>query len=101
MGDDTKPSSHRSMSKRIGRAICLLCNSTTCEHTVAIVRLSLRDRSIIAGLARAQTNESLRADLGLSIGTVKQCVSQVLRKLRLKTRGEITVWALAHPELWQ
>jgi hypothetical protein len=45
-------------------------------------------------VARAKTNKEIAADLGISPATVKRHLENVLRKLRLKNRVEVAIYAL-------
>jgi DNA-binding NarL/FixJ family response regulator len=59
-------------------------------------RLTARERSVLVLLAKGQNNKQIARTLGLSAGTVKGYVSQVLEKLGVADRTQAAL--LAHKE---
>jgi DNA-binding CsgD family transcriptional regulator len=57
-----------------------------------------RERQVLDGICRARTNEQIGKTIALSTAAVKFHVGALLKKLRLKTREQILIWAFQHPE---
>lgn len=57
-------------------------------------RLSAREQEVMRMIARGYAYKEVAAELFLSIKTVETHVSNVLRKLQLSNRHELTAWAL-------
>ncbi len=62
--------------------------------SVVFPELTEREREVLAGVARGQTNNQVATDLGLSVHTVKLHVQNLLRKLELPNRTEAAVFAV-------
>lgn len=58
-------------------------------------RLSQREQEVMRMIARGYSYKEVAAELFLSIKTVETHVSNVLRKLQLSNRHELTAWALS------
>ena len=63
------------------------------------VSLTERERQILQCIASGRSNKHIARELGISDGTVKVHVKNLLRKLNLRSRLEAAVWALNHPAL--
>jgi DNA-binding NarL/FixJ family response regulator len=61
-----------------------------------LVRLSPRERDVIACLARGLSNRAISEELYVSEKTVKTHVSSILSKLRVSDRTQAAVYALRH-----
>jgi two-component system nitrate/nitrite response regulator NarL len=59
-------------------------------------KLTPRERDIIAGLARGESNKLIARSLDLSESTVKIHVQNVLKKLKLNSRVQAAVYAVEH-----
>jgi DNA-binding NarL/FixJ family response regulator len=59
-------------------------------------KLSDRELEVVAAIAIGRTNDEIRADLFVSLSTVKSHVATVLTKLDLRNRVEIAAWAWQH-----
>ena len=57
-------------------------------------RLSSREQEVMRMIARGYAYKEVAAELFLSVKTVETHVSNVLRKLQLSNRHELTAWAL-------
>src|SRR5579884_270021 len=64
----------------------------------AAVRLSDRERAILAGLMRGESNKHIARHLHIAEATVKVHVKSVLRKIRVKNRTQAALWAWSHQE---
>jgi two-component system, NarL family, nitrate/nitrite response regulator NarL len=60
----------------------------TCE-----LGLSLRDKWVLRHLTKGLSNEQLALELGVTVRTVKYYLSQIFRKLRVRSRSEAIVKA--------
>ena len=58
--------------------------------------LTPREREVLQLIARGYMYKEIAARLHLSVKTVESHVSNVLRKLQLSTRHELTRWATQH-----
>jgi DNA-binding NarL/FixJ family response regulator len=58
--------------------------------------LTPREREVLQLIARGYMYKEIAARLNLSVKTVESHVSNVLRKLQLSTRHELTRWATEH-----
>ena len=58
--------------------------------------LTAREREVLQLIARGYMYKEIAARLHLSVKTVESHVSNVLRKLQLSTRHELTRWATQH-----
>jgi two-component system nitrate/nitrite response regulator NarL len=60
--------------------------------------LTAREKDILELLAACKSNKAIASDLGITDGTVKVHVKNLLRKLNLKSRIEAAIWALEHQD---
>ncbi len=60
--------------------------------------LTAREKDILDLLAACKSNKAIANELGITDGTVKVHVKNLLRKLNLKSRIEAAVWALENQE---
>lgn len=67
----------------------LLDAEKTAEALVRLACLTESERRILAPLLRGETNGEIAAEVGISERTVKFHVSNILRKLRVSTRGDL------------
>jgi DNA-binding NarL/FixJ family response regulator len=56
--------------------------------------LTAREREVLAGIARGQTNKEIGAELGISHRTVETHRESLMRKLRIRTVAGLTKFAL-------
>ena len=63
---------------------------------VELNELTPREREVLQLIARGYLYKEIAARLHLSVKTVESHVSNVLRKLQLSTRHELTRWATQH-----
>jgi len=59
-------------------------------------RLTAREREIVQGLARGESNKEIARDLGVAESTVKIHVQNILKKLNLASRVQVAVYAVEH-----
>jgi two-component system nitrate/nitrite response regulator NarL len=58
--------------------------------------LSPREREILLGVARGESNKAIGRELGVAESTVKIHVQHILRKLKLTSRVQAAVYAAEH-----
>lgn len=63
------------------------------RHDRAISELTSRERQIFDHLARGRSNAEIADDLVVSVETVKSHVAEILRKLALRDRVQVVVYA--------
>ena len=57
------------------------------------INFTIRENQIVALIAEGKSNKVIARELGISDGTVKVHVKNILRKLNLSSRLEVAVWA--------
>lgn len=57
-------------------------------------RLTAREREIVRGLTRGESNKEIARDLGVAESTVKIHVQNILKKLNLASRVQVAVYAV-------
>ncbi|HET9015883.1 MAG TPA: response regulator transcription factor [Thermomicrobiaceae bacterium] len=65
------------------------------EHEGAAERLSQREHEVLSLVARGCSNKEIGSLLGISAGTAKKHVENILGKLQVRTRAEATRWLSA------
>ena len=63
---------------------------------VMINHLSARERQIVAAVARGLSNRDIAAEAGIAPQTVKNHLSAIFQKLKVKTRVQLAVHAIQH-----
>jgi len=58
--------------------------------------LTARERDIVQGLVRGDSNKMIARDLGVAESTVKIHVQNILKKLNLASRVQVAVYAVEH-----
>jgi DNA-binding CsgD family transcriptional regulator len=61
-----------------------------------LARLTARQRDVAALVADGRTNAEIAARLGLTEGTVANHLEQAMRRLDLRSRSQLAVWAYRH-----
>jgi DNA-binding CsgD family transcriptional regulator len=61
-----------------------------------LARLTGRQRDVAALVADGRTNAEIAASLGLTEGTVANHMEQAMRRLELRSRAQLAVWAYRH-----
>ena len=64
------------------------------EPELQVARLAPREREVLRLIAKAKSNKEIARDLGLTEGTVKGYVSQILEKLGISDRTEAALIAM-------
>jgi DNA-binding NarL/FixJ family response regulator len=60
--------------------------------------LSFREKQIVDLVSQAKLNKEIAYELHLTEGTIKEYLNRVFRKLGVKNRTELAIWALTHQE---
>ncbi len=55
--------------------------------------LTPRERQVVAGVARGESNREIASRLGLSEGTIKDYLTAIFDRLGLANRAELSAWA--------
>jgi DNA-binding NarL/FixJ family response regulator len=71
---------------------CPTCKQPALEGGDAILMLSLRERQIVQLIQQAKTNKEIAYELSLTVGTVKEYVYHIFRKLGVTNRTELALW---------
>jgi two-component system nitrate/nitrite response regulator NarL len=58
--------------------------------------LTARERDIVQGLVRGESNKEIARELGVAESTVKIHVQNILKKLHLASRVQVAVYAVGH-----
>ena len=70
----------------------LVCG--TCRKPKVSRQLSFREKQIVDLVRQAKANKEIAFELHLSEGTVKEYLNRIFRKLEVKSRTELAIWAL-------
>ncbi len=73
--------------------VCPVCKGpATDQDTNAAPRLSFRERQIVELIQQAKSNKEIASELCLSVGTVKEYVYHIFRKLGVSNRTALALW---------
>ena len=61
--------------------------------------LTFRELQIAELVCQAKLNKEIAFELRLSEGTIKEYMNRIFRKLEIKNRTELAMWAVRHLEL--
>ena len=73
-----------------------LAQALRSPHTSSQVDLTDRERQVLKTIAAGHSNKVIGHKLGITEGTVKVHVKNLLHKLGLRSRVEAAVWAMEH-----
>ncbi len=59
-------------------------------------KLTTRERQIVSLIRFGKLNKEIAYELRLTEGTVKEYLHRIFRKVDVKNRTELAVWALTH-----
>ena len=71
----------------------LVC--AACRKPKVSRQLSFREKQIVDLVRQAKANKEIAFELHLSEGTVKEYLNRIFRKLGVKNRTELAIWALS------
>lgn len=80
-------SEFRSNSREL---VCAACRKPRISRS-----LSFREKQIVDLVRQAKANKEIAYELHLSEGTVKEYLNRIFRKLEVKSRTELAVWAMS------
>ena len=69
--------------------------------TAAIPTLSERERQIINGLIKGESNKTIARAFGIAEATVKVHMKAILRKVPCSNRTQVAIWALEHIDVFR
>jgi DNA-binding NarL/FixJ family response regulator len=61
--------------------------------------ISLRERQLIALVAKGKQNKQIALELHLTEGTIKEYLSRTYKKIGIRNRTELAIWAWNNKEL--
>jgi len=72
---------------------CPSCKEPVVEKVaVAVPRLSFRERQIVELIQQAKSNKEIAYELCLTVGTVKEYIYHIFRKLGVTNRTQLALW---------
>ena len=69
--------------------------------TATIPALSERERQVIDGLIKGESNKTIARAFGIAEATVKVHMKAILRKVPCSNRTQVAIWALEHIDLFR
>ena len=97
---DVKPSSyHADLIER--EQPVTTAGSGDLPTTAAIPALSERERQIIDGLIKGESNKTIARAFGIAEATVKVHMKAILRKVPCSNRTQVAIWALGHTDVFR
>jgi|SRR5579862_4300971 DNA-binding NarL/FixJ family response regulator len=77
----------------LGRAYtCSTCKEPAGGQPVPTTRLSFREKQIVHLIQKAKSNKEIAYELRLTVGTVKEYIYHIFRKLGVANRTELALW---------
>jgi DNA-binding NarL/FixJ family response regulator len=77
--------------------ICRQCRKPKPERrTIASTELTTRERQIVGLVRFGKLNKEIAYELHLAEGTIKEYLNRIFRKVMVKNRTELAVWAFTH-----
>ena len=77
-----------------------LARSGDLQTAAVIPSLSERERQIIDGLIKGQSNKTIARACGITEATVKVHMKAILRKVPCSNRTQVAIWALGHTDVF-
>jgi DNA-binding NarL/FixJ family response regulator len=80
--------------------VCSVCRKPRLRIRRAPVsrELSFRERQIAQLVCRAKLNKEIAFELHLTEGTIKEYLNRIFRKLEVKNRTDLAIWAFRNLE---
>ena len=80
--------------------ICSICRKPRfrARRPPATRQLSFREKQIAQLVSQAKLNKEIAFDLRLTEGTIKEYLNRIFRKLDVKNRTELAIWAMRNLE---
>lgn len=77
--------------------VCVDCRKPPSQKPQASRSLSFREKQIISLVQQAKLNKEIAYELHLTEGTIKEYLNRIFRKLGVKNRTELAIWAFNQP----
>jgi DNA-binding NarL/FixJ family response regulator len=88
----------REFASEAREIICPGCRKPVVRTPKACQSLSFREKQVVRLVRQAKLNKEIAYDLHLSEGTIKEYLNKIFRKIGVKNRTELAVWALTHED---
>jgi DNA-binding NarL/FixJ family response regulator len=84
----------------LGARVCPVCRKPRIRQRRAPEsrELSFRERQIAQLVCEAKLNKEIAFELRLSEGTIKEYLNRIFRKLDVKNRTQLAIWAIHNLE---
>lgn len=81
--------------------VCSLCRRPRVRSRKPAMsrHLSFREKQIAELVSQAKLNKEIAFDLRLTEGTIKEYLNRIFRKLEVKNRTELAIWAMRNLEI--
>jgi DNA-binding NarL/FixJ family response regulator len=77
--------------------VCPECRKPRRQNrSVRTTALTFRERQVTALVSQAKLNKEIAFDLRLTEGTIKEYLNRIFRKLEVKNRTQLAMWAVRH-----
>lgn len=72
---------------------CSYCKQATADRAASTApKLSFREKQIVFLIQQAKSNKEIAFELCLTVGTVKEYIFHIFRKLGVANRTELALW---------
>ena len=71
-------------------------HSADLPATAKVMTLSEREKQVIDGVVKGQSNKIIARECGIAEATIKVHMKTILRKVRCANRTQLAIWALGH-----
>ena len=80
--------------------VCTICRKPRVRsRRVTVDRtLSFREKQIAQLVCQAKLNKEIASELRLTEGTIKEYLNRIFRKLEMKNRTQLAIWAIQNLE---
>ena len=79
--------------------VCPACRKPKAVNPVVLqASLTFRERQLVGLVSEGKANKEIAYELHLAEGTIKEYLNRVYKKLQLRNRTELAVWALRQQE---
>ena len=72
--------------------LCRPCKTPASGSDNILPKLSFRERQIVQLIQQAKSNKEIAYELRLTVGTVKEYIYHIFRKLGVNNRTELALW---------
>lgn len=75
--------------------LCRACKKPAMSYEEICARpITVRERQVIDLVSQAKENKEIAHELHLTAGTVKEYLNRIFRKLGMRNRTELALWAV-------